>query len=197
MPLPLLLVPWLYTVVGGLVAAGGAKVALSEVKRAADKIGPEAIQAALEKMGLTVDGENPLTDEGMTALINSSFLDGSGIELESVFDREKMRNGFKKLALKRAAEKLGFADVNTEAGLRVALQGWLSSEVIAQMEGEAGDIFDAAKASIQTAKVVEGAVKVEDWNTARDMSEAGIANRARQAKYRHSHKKTWVLRGEA
>jgi len=198
MPLPLLLVPlvpWIASAIGVLTAAGAGTVSMTLVRRKFNEIGPAAIQASLDRMGLQIDATHPINDETLTAAINGSFLQGTGLELESIFDREKMRNGFKKLAVKKAAQQLGFADVNTEAGLHASVREWLTGEVMAQMAVDAGDVFDAAKESIRIQKAIKDAKKEVGWNTPTDFSKEGIANRARQAKYRRHHKKTWVEKG--
>ena len=196
MPLPLIWVAW--AAVGTITAAVGplAKdVMVGRIKKRLADIGPEAIDESLRRMGLEVDLSKGLNDETITAAINGTLLKDTGLQLESVFDKQKMLNGFERLAVQRAAAQLGFADVSTEAGFRGAVQEWVSGELVAQLKAESGAVFDAAKESDQVKKIIEGGKGRPGWNTPSDLSPGGVANRLRQKKYRARHKKTWVPRG--
>ncbi len=204
MPLPLLLVPlvpWLAGVFGKLALTGAgvglAAISYEEVKRKFNDIGPVAIQDAFEKMGVQIDATHPIGDEAITAAINAAFLTDAGFQLESVFDREKIKRSLKNVAIKKVAESFGFTDVSSEVDLREKLQGWVGGEVVAQLTSEAGAVIDAANPSPHIQKVIATAQKKLDWNTPVDLSPQGAANRLAQSKYRHSHKRTWVLRGGA
>lgn len=180
-------------ILGGLAAGAGAELKDLAVKRAkayfADK-GDEFLAAAAEKMGLELSADGGLTDASLTAAVNK-LLEGSGIKIDSLLDRDVLRRGLERAAVERVAAEVGVLGVTTLAGVRGALQQWAAAEVVAQYQAESGQVFDNAKSSEFIARVI-ASPKTEGWNTPTDLSEKGAANRQRQAKYRRSHKKQWV-----
>lgn len=198
MPLPLLLVPlvpWLTTALATLVTSGAGAIAYDQIKRKFNNLGPVAVQNALDNMGIELDATHPLTDEALTAAVNQTFLSGAGFQLDSILDSEKMKGGLQKVALQKVAESFGFVGVVSDVDLRNELQKWIGGEVMAQLTSESGAVIDAAKPSQLISTVIEKAPKpAPGWNTPSDVTAHGVANRLAQYKYRHSHKKTWVLR---
>jgi hypothetical protein len=199
MPLPLALLGLVPFIEGAMVAAGAAGIGgltYSEAKRYFNRVGPEALQEALDKMGIQIDATHPINDETLTAVINSQFLGGTGVQLESIFDKDKLKKGLAKIALTRAAEKFGFAGVTTEIGFKDALKEMVTAEVMEQLKNEAGPVFAMAGKSKKIEDIIESCRKsdYQKWNDPSDFSDYGIANRARQKKYRDTHKRTWVLR---
>lgn len=197
MPLFVLLGPVIATgarwILAGVAAGAGAELKDVIEKRAVayfTEKGEEFLTAAAEKMGLELSADGHLTDESLTAAVNK-LLEGTGIVIDSILDREALRRGLERLAAERLAADVGAPGVTSLAGVRVALQQWAAVEVVKQYDAESGAIFDGAKPSEFIARVI-ASPKVEGWNSPTDMSAKGVANRERQAKYRQSHKRTWI-----
>lgn len=202
MPIPLVIAGWVAGAAAAtrLAAAGASVAVLAEevyprVKKMVVAAGPELLQGVVDGMGIELDAQGGLNDETITAAINRTLLSGTGIELESVFDRKKMLKGFEKIAIKKVAEELGLGPVDNLGAVTVALREWLTNEVGAQLAAQAGAVVDAAIPAVNVAAMVAlGKDKKEGWNTPRDFTPEGIDNRARQAKYRATHTRHWVQR---
>lgn len=197
MPLPLVaIIPALSGAVAVLVGADVYEVLKERLGKKIRELGPSILQTAIDDLGLELDASGGLTDETITAALNKTFLSGQDVQLASVFDRQKMLKGFEAVAFKKVAQNLGFAGVETPAGIRSALQEWLVLQVGEQLTAEAGELLDAAnpKAAL-LAKIELGKVDKGSYNDISDFTAEGAANRARQKKYRQTHKRHWVLRG--
>ncbi len=200
MPGPLLLlVPAIGVAARYLLGALAAGVSIEFVQRKArayfDQYGEQFLASAVADMGLDLSEDGNLTDESITAAINSKLLAGSGVQIDSLLDRDKLRAGLEKLAVQRLAGEIGVpADaVQSVSGIKTALQAWAGEQVAQQLQTESGPVFDAATPSAFIARVIDQApVPSGNWNAPVDLSAKGVSNRLRQAKYRRSHKRTWV-----
>lgn len=194
MPLPLLVVAALQTALGALAYEVSKEAAARYLRPKLIALKDEYLAMAVESMGLELSPDGHLTDEGITALINNKLLAGSGVQIDSLLDRDRLRKGLERLAIERLCVEVGLpaGTAQTIGGVRGALQAWAGDQVMSQLASEAGAVFDAAKPSAFVQKVVVQSVKKVGWNVATDMTDKGIKNRARQAKYRRSHKKQWV-----
>lgn len=190
-----------------ILAAGAAAVALWEggakVIEIAERIKPtlfdapkDWIAAACGDMGLELSEDGQLTEASLTATVNK-LLDGSGVKLDSLLDRDKLRAGLERDGVALVAQRLGL-DVPTGArggvsAIKDHLQSWALEQADAQLQAGAGELFDAATPEQKIIDAAEICPKPKDgWNTATVMTPKGIANRARQAKYRATHTRVWV-----
>ncbi len=181
-------------VIGSLLVGAAGEYARRKVQPYIDEFEGDLLAVAVKQIGLELSPDGHLTDESITASINTKLLGGTGVQIDSLLDRDKLRAGLERLAIKKLAEAVGVPldDSQTMAGVKTALQAWAAAQVVAQMQDEEGAVFDAAVPSKFIQKVITDAVKNEGWNTPTDLTAKGVANRARQEKYRHQHKRTWV-----
>lgn len=153
-----------------------------------------ALANAFEAIGLPDLAQNP-TREDITAAINAKFLAGSGYELTNIFDAQAIKDDALKFGLRRAASEVGVnLETETVKGMREALQGWIRSEVVAQLQAGSGDLVDNAK---DVARVV-AAIQAHNERPAQPgllMTPEAISNRERQARYRAGRTKHWEPRG--
>jgi hypothetical protein len=158
----------------------------------------EFFAAAAGEMGVELSESGQLTDESLTAVINTKFLAGSGVQIDSLLDRDKLRAGLERVAITKLANEVGVpvGEAQTIGGVKAALQQWAGDQVKVQLDAESGAVFESAAPSQFIAKVITDAPKTPGWNVATDMTAKGVANRARQAKYRSQHTRTWVLKNE-
>lgn len=209
MPLPLLLLPaipeavaWLGGALVSLRAAMGAvavyelyPIARERVAKKWNELGPSLLQFAMTKYGLEMDVSKGINDETLTAFFNNKLLTGTGLQLDSVLDRDKAKRGFERIAMEQVSQRIGLGPVSSMKGVRSALQDWIVQEVGAQLAVEAGEVIDVATARAQlAAKIEKGKQDQSQWNKPTDFSNKGIKNRERQKRYRQAHKKHWVVR---
>jgi hypothetical protein len=201
--MPVMLVPIIASGATALAAWAAKDVTQEFIKRKVhayfnDKA-DEFFAAAAEDMGVELSDSGQLTDESLTAVINSKFLSGSGVQIDSLLDRDRLRAGLEKLAISKLAEQVGVpvGESQTIGGVKLALQQWAGDQVKSQLESESGAVFDSAAPSQFIAKVIADAPKTPGWNDATDMTSKGISNRERQARYRSQHTRIWVLKNES
>lgn len=181
----------------GLSAGAGAELKDFAVRKGRAYFmekGQEFLETAAADMGLELSESGRLTDETITRVINEKLLAGSGVQIDSLLDKDRLRAGLERQAVDRLCAEVGLpaGAASSLGGVRAALQQWAVGEVSQQLALQAGPIFDGATPAPGVQKIIAGAVKHEGWNVATDMTEKGIDNRLRQAKYRARHKKTWV-----
>lgn len=203
MPLPLLLIPIITTGARYLLGTVAGGIALEYLKRKAsayfDDYTEHFLATAAADMGLDLSDGGHITDDSLTAMVNAKLLAGTGVQVDSVLDRDKLRAGLEKLAIQRLAVQVGVAvgDAQTLGGIKAAFQSWAGEQVKAQLQSESGQLLDAAKPSAFVQRVIDQSPEPKaGWNDPQDMSKKGVSNRARQAKYRHAHKRTWVPKNE-
>jgi len=195
MALPLaVLIPSITGAVVALVGQDVYEVIKERLAKKMRELGPDILQSAVDKLGIELDASGGISDETLTAAINQSLLAGSGIQLDSVLDRKKMLAGFKGIALRKITEELGLPPAESPYAIKEGLKSWITAEMVQQIAAESGEIVDGARELLELKKKIDGSREVGNWNTPVDFSEAGVSNRARQAKYRRSHKKHWVVR---
>lgn len=198
MPLPLLLGPVIATgaryVLGAVAVSAGGEYVQRKARAYFDQYCDDFFAAAVGDMGLELSPDGNLTDESITAVINSKLLAGSGVQLDSLLDRDRLRAGLEKTAVQNLAGAVGLPPGTpaTVGGIKSALQVWAGEQVAQQLANEAGPVFDGAPGSAFVGRVVAESVKVPGWNVATDMTDKGIKNRARQTKFRRTHKRTWI-----
>lgn len=193
MPIPIATAIW--AAVSGAVGIEVADVIKTRVKKSLDEHWRDYLNAALDDLGIVIDPEKGITDETLTAAVNQNLLAGTGLELASLLDKQKMMDGFKATAMRKMAEELGLPPVNSVTEIRAALQAWLVDQVGAELAAEAGELIDAAKPlqKIQ-ARIAGDKPPRSNWNDPVDFTPEGISNRERQARYRASHTKVWIPR---
>lgn len=201
MPLPLLIGAVITTGARYLLATVAGTIAYSyfekKVRAYFDDYTNDFLAAAAADMGIDLSDGGNITDESLTATVNTKLLAGTGVQVDSVLDRDKLRAGLQKLAITRLAAQVGVpvGDAQTLAGVKAALQQWAGEQVAAQLESESGQLIDAAAPLHFVQRVIEQAPKpAAGWNDPKDMTPKGISNRARQAKYRRAHTRVWELR---
>lgn len=202
LPLLALAIPALTTaarfLLGSVIGVLSVQYAERKARAYMADLSEQLIGVAAEKMGLDLSADGQLTDESVTAAVNNNLLAGTGLQIDSLLDRDKLRAGLEKLAVQKLAEQVGIPldDTRSIAAVRSNLQAWAMAQVEGQLDAEAGAVFDAAPASNFIGRVIAEAPKNAGWNVATDMTPKGIANRQRQARYRQAHKRTWIKRGE-
>lgn len=161
--------------------------ALAEIESRKD----EFIDESMKSIGLDLEGEG-LTDEALTRAVNRQ-LEGSGVQLDSVLDKEKIKAGFERMAMQKLSEDLGLPPAGTAAEMKAAVQEMIVSEIKQQIQDGEGALIDAAKPDDDTVADIEAAEKSQG-NVPQDMSDKGKSNRERQARWRQAHTKHWVER---
>lgn len=195
MPLPLAFLPAIGGAITALVGADVYEVVKERVEKKMRELGPDLLQGAVDDLGIGLDVDGGMNDETITRAINQTLLNGSGFELESIFDRKKMFKGFEKVAIKNVAEQLGLGPVDNLGAVKLALRDWLTNEVGAQLAAEAGEVVDSAVPTEKQSAMVALGMDIEHgWNTPRDFTPEGVDNRARQKKFRANHSRHWVQR---
>lgn len=150
------------------------------------------IASTAKDMGLELSEDGNLTDESLTGVANK-LLAGTGVKIDSLLDRDRLKSGLEKQAIEALAQSIGMPVAGGGiSGVRVALQQWAVNEVTAQLVAGGGAVFDAAKPDSKIGALIVKAEKKVGWNVPTDMSDKGVDNRRRQAKYRARHKKQWV-----
>lgn len=203
MPFPLI-------IAGAVAVSAGAGAAYSAARpflhrylvRNRPAIEAWALANALEAMGLPDLANENLSRDDFTAAINKNFLAGSNVELTNIFDAVAIKQDVQRAALKRAASELGIELRSaTIEGMKDALGEWVRGQVRAQIDAGGGDLIDGAKDLSRVLVIIRSVQKGLDQNgnptggdPGLDMSKEGISNRARQAKYRASHKRHWEER---
>jgi len=183
MPFPLLV---------AAVVAAGSSAGTYGVKKLVDKYWKDFVGATIEGMGLDIDVNEGLTDETLTKAVNEKLLSGSGVKLDSLLDRQKMRDGFEKQAMQKIALDLGLPPVDSRVQIRGAVQTWLTDQLGAELSQQAGEVIDAAKPIGKMKEVLTLVGPPKPWNMITDTSKAGEMNRARQRRWRQAHTKQWV-----
>lgn len=181
-------------VLGGLAAGAASEIVSRRSRAYFEEYGAKFLQAAAEDMGLEVSEGGAITDESITRVINQKLLANTGIQIESLLDRDRLIAGLERLAIEKLAAEFGIQTGGAKSiyAVRDQLQVWAVGQVSEQLRQQAGDVFAAATGAPVVQKIIDEAVKNEAWNTPTDFSAKGVDNRARQAKYRARHKKTWV-----
>jgi hypothetical protein len=158
-------------------------------KEIEDDIGSIAMYIALQAMGLDFREGDDVNRATLSAKISSDVL-GGDIVFKDIFDREQVLADVRRMALAKASSLYGFDAGLGVAGLRDKVVTDVLRDVLAEIGAGSGDFVDAAPDSARALAIVD-APKNDDWNTPTDFSVKGESNRARQAKYRASHKRVW------
>lgn len=161
------------------------------IEKKINEIGPEILDSAFLSMGLDLNSADGLNDATITDAINRAFLSNSDLKLASVFDKKKMVKGFQSFGISKLSGELGLVNDGTEASVVASLKDWITEETVIQMGKQSGEIWDAVKERQELKKQLVLVGPVQPWNAPRDLSKAGVANRAYQAKYRKRHSKHW------
>lgn len=172
-----------------------ARIALGDV----DEYENEAIKAAFEKIGLDIDPADGLTPQNITAAINSGPLAGTGIELTNLFDREAVKRDITKIAVRYAADAMGFELKSFDLdGIKAALKEEVSRRIIEQVGEGAGDWIELAPDLVEIARALDAAVKAGRIDAEGNYIQQGLMNddfhvdlRERQARYRSKHTRHW------
>ena len=160
-----------------------------------------AIKEAFSRLGLDIDPSNGINARTVTDAINAGPLDGTGVELSNIFDRDAIKRDLQKLALIQAAQSFGIElkSLETEA-VKEAIRNYVA-EIVREEIAMGGDLLDAAPDLIAIVKMIDAArkgYKNEAGETLEKkpllMSAAAVNNRERQAKYRANHKRRWIAK---
>jgi hypothetical protein len=196
-----------------IAAAGAAAYALFQTGAGlmdiADRIKPGLMDASKDwiagacgDIGLELSPDGHLTEESLTKTINN-LIKGTGVQLDSLLDRDKLRAGLERDGMAMLAERVGVsipgggggAAAAGMAAVKQALQGWALDQAHAQLQAKSGSLMDAAKPSPTIIKAAEICPRpASNWNDPVNFTKKGIANRARQKKWRDSHTKHWVAK---
>lgn len=161
-----------------------------------------ALSGAFEKFGLTMDGDEPLTPETITRLINEGPLAGTGVELTNLFDKESLKRDFKRLALEYARQALGMdlPGLSQDAIIEY-VRGYIFRKIREQVDSGGGDIIARAPEFVTIMRMIEQAKEAGRMDDSGNfvapdlkMTPEAISNRERQARYRATHKRVWVQR---
>lgn len=156
-------------------------------------IAKEATEYVLkERLGITMDLDGEVNKKTLTAAINRDILGGE-LEFTDLFDRAAVKADLKRIALDQAATSLGFSAGGGVEGIKQALVTQIIADIQAELAADAGPMIEAAQPIAKFAEVL-ARPKDETASTAVDMSEAGVSNRARQAKYRANHRRVWRIK---
>lgn len=195
-----------------IAAAGAAGYALFQTGAGlmdiADRIKPGLMDAtkdwiagACGNIGLELSADGHLTEESLTKTINK-LIEGTGVQLDSLLDRDKLRAGLERDGMAMLAERIGVSipggggvRAAGMAAVKEALQGWALDQAHLQLAAKSGALMDAAKPSPVITKAAEICPRPKsNWNDPVNFTKKGIANRARQKKWRESHTKYWVAK---
>jgi hypothetical protein len=186
-------------VIAGAAAALGAAGAVSRAYmhrylRAHRKdIEEWALNKAFEAAGFPDLTGDTVTKKSFSDAITEKFLAGSGIELTNIFDRNVLQKDIERAAIKKACEAMGISVSSvSDTEIKDGIKSWVIGEIKKQVDSGGGELIDGAKEikSIMAAVVTYRKNK-EKLTTGLDMSEHGIKNRERQARFRANHKRHW------
>lgn len=154
-----------------------------------------AIKAAFEYLGIEIDDAGDISEASITAAINKAFLDGSGLVLTNVFDGDAIQRDIERFALEQvngaAGGELAFSSFNGDS-MREVARSYVHGKVGAQLADFGGDLIDGAGANQAILDIVAAYEKRQ--NQPLDESDKAVKNRARQERYRASHKRHWEAR---
>lgn len=152
-----------------------------------------AVGAVFESMGLDLDTSEGITGPAITRAVNAGPLEGTGIELTNLFDRQAVIEDLTRWGVAKACESLGISG-ETITDIRAALREQLAGEITQQLASEAGDLIEAAPDAARVVRIMAAVPPGSGWNEPRDFSPAGISNRERQARFRQTSRKHWEPR---
>ena len=164
-----------------------------------------ALTVQLQEIGIELDIENEgITPYSITQAINKGPLDGTGIVLTNVFDKEACKKDMMRIALMQAANAVGIevADPTVE-GIKAAIKADITRQITEQIGEGAGPWLDACPDLVQLARQLDAARRSGLIDGAGNLVEPGLFNdeehvkaRERQARYQKRHKRRWVTKGE-
>lgn len=204
MPFPLVILGWsaVSAAAASLAAPAVKSLITHELRRHHKDIEQWAMQNALEAMGLPIDLETQdFTPQTFTAAINQGLLAGTGVEFTNIFDKYRVKEDLRRIALQRAALAFGVeVKTPTVEGIGEAIRGWLVEQMGSQLEAGSGDLIEAAADLAKVLAVIRAYQKRKQEQPVTTpgggkpllMTPQAISNRERQARYRASHKKIWV-----
>lgn len=164
-----------------------------------DEFEAAAMAAAFEKLGLEIEGDEPLTPEFITQCINRGPLAGSELQFTNIFDREALKNDLHRMALMYARDALGLdlPSLKPQA-LKEYARTYVYQKIREQIKWGGGDLVALAPDFVAIAKVIDAAIAAGRMDAAGNyiapdlkMTPKAIANRERQARYRANHKRHW------
>jgi hypothetical protein len=185
MPLPAL--------IAAAVAAIGTYIVVPKLAEEVEKkVGKLAAQEVLDRMGIPLDLDGEVNQITITQAINAGVL-GGDIEFTNLFDRDAVRADVRRIAIAGAGEAFGYEGGLGIQELKERLIASVIDDVRAQIAAGEGDYIDAAKGLVSAHEAISRPVNTTA-STPIDMSEKGVKNRAKQARYRAAHKRVWVQR---
>ena len=156
-------------------------------------VGKAAAKGVLDRLGIPLDLDGPVTHETITAAICEGPLGGE-IQLTNIFDKAATKADMKRIAIEKASQAFGYDGEGGVDAVREKLVSEILTQIKDEIEAGGGEFVAAAQDLAETARIVLKPKPKDDWNAPRDFSKEGIANREYQAKYRAGHKKYWVER---
>lgn len=182
------------TQIAGLLAGySAAELYASEVTDdVKSALGKFALFQALRAMGLELPIGGELTQVTITEAINRDLLGGQ-LDFKNLFDRNQVRSDMKRLAVEKAGQLYGYDGGAGVAGLRDKVIATVLADIREQAARGSGDYVAAAKYLESTGRLIQSVGQAQS-NAPSDLSTKGEKNRARQARYRASHKRTWKAR---
>ena len=158
--------------------------------RVSDAIGKKAAQAVLDARGIPLDLDGEVSQETITAAINSAVMP-EGIAFENIFDSDAVKRDVKRIALDQAAQTFGFEGGLSAQALAEKITQKIVSEVVDDIRAGGGDYIEATKGLVAIQKIIN-MPEPFDWQAARVFTKKAEQNRARQATYRAAHKRVWI-----
>ncbi|MEQ1638913.1 MAG: hypothetical protein ABL903_19815 [Methylococcales bacterium] len=156
-----------------------------------------AIKAAFLSLGLEMDDDGTINQASVTQAINTSLLEGTGVELTDIFDKKAIMNDLERIAIDRAISALGWGDEIgftslKPSSIKDALSVYVSKRIKQEVRDGTGVLIENAPEHAGVASMVAAYSSIEN-RVLVDTPEAEN-NRRRQATYRASHKRHWETR---
>ena len=158
--------------------------------RVSDAIGRRAAQAVLDARGIPLDLDGDVSQETITAAINSAVMP-DGVAFENIFDEDAVRRDVKRIALASAAETFGFSGSTDPEQLKQEIISQIVAEVRQDIADGGGEYVDAAKGLVAVQRLLDRPEPF-DWQAPRVFTKKAEQNRARQATYRAAHSRKWI-----
>lgn len=149
-----------------------------------------AAEEVLERMGIQLDLNGPISKESITQAICDGPLQGR-LQFTNLFDRDAVKADIKRIAIERAGQAFGFEGGLSIEEVKTQLVSVVLDDVRQQVEAGGGVYLNVAKELGSALQIV---AKKKYVPPELDMSEKAIRNRQYQAKWRANNKKYWVER---